>query len=412
MHPLHRRTIYFVWAYREWGGAQIYFLAIMKKAKPDWNVVVLLPRDSMPEMTRYLEELGVDYELLDCALDNAPAPTLKGKLQRQWRRVHAQVLTYRHLKGLDLRGNILHIELSPWQDWIMILLLVTRGANVFSTMHNFPPPTSRWREAVWKARMQIVSRLPRYHIFTSNNDTKNRLLGWVSENFWHRIRVTFTAVNPPQIDEAAATPFDRCSVLKTHRIVADNFIVLCVGQFVDRKGRWIFLDAAKEVKESHPDITFVWLTPELPSEKDQERIDAYDLGDSFRLVHSATLGKDRLDVLRFFRIADVFALPSYVEGLPIALLEAMALKLPSISTNVYAIPEAVRDMETGILIDPGDSRALAAAILKLRDDPVLRAKLSADGRKFVVENFDERDAAATVIAAYKEALGQPVNVEH
>jgi len=166
MDPHDRRTIYFVWTYREWGGAQIYFLAIMKKAKPAWNVVVLLPRGSMPEMTRYLEELGVDYELLDCFLDNDPARTLRRKLQRQWRRIRAQVLTYRRLGGLDLRRNILHIELTPWQDWIMILLLVVRGANVFSTMHNFPPRTSRWREAIWRARMQIVSCMPRYHIFT------------------------------------------------------------------------------------------------------------------------------------------------------------------------------------------------------------------------------------------------------
>jgi glycosyltransferase involved in cell wall biosynthesis len=130
------------------------------------------------------------------------------------------------------------------------------------------------------------------------------------------------------------------------------------------------------------------------------------------MVHSEKLGKDRLDVLRFFRIADVFSLPSYIEGLPIALLEAMALERPSISTNVYAIPEAVKNMETGILIEPGDSNALAEAILKLKDDPALRAKLGAHGRRFVIANFDEREAAATAIAAYREALGQPANVEH
>ena len=201
-------------------------------------------------------------------------------------------------------------------------------------------------------------------------------------------------------------------MLRAHSIECGRFVILCVGQFVDRKGRWVFLDAAEKVIESTSDVAFVWLTPQMPSEQDQERIDAYGLGDNFRLVHSATLGKDRLDVLRFFRVADAFALPSYVEGLPIALLEAMALERPSISTNVYAIPEAVKHMETGILIEPGDSEALADAILKLKNDPTLRAKLGAEGRKFVLENFDERDAAATAIAAYEEALGRPVNVEH
>jgi glycosyltransferase involved in cell wall biosynthesis len=131
-----------------------------------------------------------------------------------------------------------------------------------------------------------------------------------------------------------------------------------------------------------------------------------------RIVHSPTVGKERVDVLSFFRIADVFTLPSYVEGLPIALLEAMALQRPSISTNVYAIPEAVKHLETGILIEAGDADALAEWILKLRDDPDLRARLAAAGREFVTTNFDERDAAATAIAEYKEALGRPIDVEH
>ena len=383
---------------------QIYFLAIIKKAKPDWNVVVLLPRDSMPEMTRYLTELGVDYELLDCLLDNEPTPTLGDKLRRQWRRIHAQAFTYRRLSRLDLRNNILHIELAPWQDWILILLLVARGANVFSTMHNFPPRSSWWRELIWKTRMQIVSRLPRYLIFASNNDTKDRLRGWVSEDFWPRIPVTYTAVNPPQIDEAKTAPFDRSAVLESHSISNADFIVLCVGQFIDRKGRWVFLEAAKEVTRSRLDISFVWLTPQLPSHEDQERIGDYDLGDKFHLVHSPTVGNDRLDVLRFFRIADVFALPSYVEGLPIALLEAMALEVPSISTHVYAIPEAVKDEETGILIEAGDARALAKAIVRLKDDPDLRMRLARNGREYVIRHFDERDAAATALDAYREVL--------
>jgi glycosyltransferase involved in cell wall biosynthesis len=226
----------------------------------------------------------------------------------------------------------------------------------------------------------------------------------VSDRFWDRIKVTFTAVNPPQIDEALDAAFDRPETLERHNISPDDFVVLCVGNFVDRKGRWIFLDAARRVCESDPDVAFVWLTPQLPSLEDQERIKEYDVGNKFRLVHSAALGTERLDILSFFRIADVFTLPSYVEGLPIALLEAMALKRPSISTNVYAIPEAVKDLETGLLIEPGDADGLAHAILKLKDDPILRAKLSEAGRKFVIASFDEREAAATAIAQYEEAL--------
>jgi glycosyltransferase involved in cell wall biosynthesis len=67
-------------------------------------------------------------------------------------------------------------------------------------------------------------------------------------------------------------------------------------------------------------------------------------------------------------------------------------------------------MTTGILIEAGDSKALADAILQLRSDPDLRTRLAEEGRKFVIANFDERDAAATAIAAYEEAMGRPANV--
>jgi glycosyltransferase involved in cell wall biosynthesis len=390
--------------YREWGGAQIYFLAIMKLAKPDWNIKVFLPRESLPEITRNLDAIGIEYEFLDCLQSNDGAPTISLKARRQWQRLRAQMTFYKRLKKLDLRNNILHIELAPWQDWAMIALLVARGANVFSTMHNFPPRSSTIREAIWKARFRFVSKLSRFHIFASNHDTKNRLKGWVDDRFWDRIRVTTTAVDPAQIDAALSAPFDREAILKQHSIEPDDFVVLCVGQFVDRKGRWVFLDAARTVTERDPSIKFVWLTPQLPSGDDQRKIDDYSLGDKLRIVKSDTIGKERIDVLKFFRIADVFALPSYVEGLPIALMEAMALGIPSISTNVYAIPEAVKHMETGLLIEAGDAAALAESILKLKNDSALRSTLSAAGRAHVLEHFDERDAAAIAIEAYREAL--------
>lgn len=259
---------------------------------------------------------------------------------------------------------------------------------------------------MWKMRLKWVSRLQGFHIVPSNRDTKDKLKGWVTDTFWEKMEVAHTAVDPDEINAAFAAPLDVSVARLSHGIDADKFIVMCVGQFIDRKGRWVFLDAAKKVVEQTNNVTFVWLTPKLPDDVDSKRIGGYGLGDAFKAILSDSVGKKRDDVLRFFRIADVYALPSYVEGLPIALLEAMALGVPSISTRVYAIPEAVIDHETGILIEPGDSGALAAAILELQGNEALRAKLSADGRKFVLENFDERKIAAAVVQLYKRSLNR------
>ena len=72
---------------------------------------------------------------------------------------------------------------------------------------------------------------------------------------------------------------------------------------------------------------------------------------------------------------DVFILPSYTEGLPISILEAMSYRLPVISTPVGGIPEVVRDGENGFLIKPGDKDALHNAIVRLANDEELREKM-------------------------------------
>ena len=399
-----RRQLIFLWNYIEWGGAQIYLLAIMKAAQPDHDIVVILPRNSMPDILNYLDGLGVRYEFQDALLDNGRALTLKSKLRRQWRRVHAEITSFRHLLHYNLRESVLHIETAPWQSWILLTALAVRRANVFVTMHNALPKSPAWRELVWKTRMQFVSRLPGFHIFPSNNDTKEKLKGWVSDKFWSKMKVTYTAVNPVEIEASRQAEIDVPAIRRRHNIDENKFLVLCVGQFIDRKGRWVFLEAAKLVLSEDADVTFAWLTPKWPDDADLARIEEYGISHGFQMILSESVGKDRLDVLKFFRIADAFALPSFVEGLPIALLEAMALGLPSISTNVYAIPEAVKDNETGLLIEAGDSKALAQAILKLKNDGDLRRRLSQRGRDYVLKHFDEREVAKTVLECYEASL--------
>ncbi len=96
--------------------------------------------------------------------------------------------------------------------------------------------------------------------------------------------------------------------------------------------------------------------------------------------------------------ADVFALPSYAEGLPVVLMEALATGLPVVTTPVAGIPELVVDGETGLLIEPGDRAALSAAIERLRD-PALRERLGAAGRAAVLERHDAARAVEPLLAA-------------
>ncbi len=97
--------------------------------------------------------------------------------------------------------------------------------------------------------------------------------------------------------------------------------------------------------------------------------------------------------------ADAFVLPSYVEGLPMALLESMAWGLPVISTTVGSIPEHVRDGVHGLLVQPGDVSELAGAIERIVMDDALRARMGEASRR-AVEPLNVELYARKIVAIY------------
>jgi len=84
----------------------------------------------------------------------------------------------------------------------------------------------------------------------------------------------------------------------------------------------------------------------------------------------------------------------------------MALGKAVVSTNINGIPEAVKHLETGILIEPGKTDALVAAVQALKTDEALRERLARTGSEFVLKNFDERIAAQTAWQAYEESFAE------
>jgi len=86
--------------------------------------------------------------------------------------------------------------------------------------------------------------------------------------------------------------------------------------------------------------------------------------------------------------ADVFVLASFAEGLPVALMEAMALGVPCVSTTIAAIPELIQDGHNGLLVPPASHAALAAALRRLGANPGLRAELGRNARRTAQERYN------------------------
>ena len=110
----------------------------------------------------------------------------------------------------------------------------------------------------------------------------------------------------------------------------------------------------------------------------------------------------RPDVPEILDELDVVALPSWIEGLPLVLLEALAHGRPVVATPVGGTPELVVDSETGLLVPPRDPEALAAALRRLLDDPVLAARLGEAGRERVRDRFSVEAMTARLLALYDE----------
>jgi glycosyltransferase involved in cell wall biosynthesis len=161
------------------------------------------------------------------------------------------------------------------------------------------------------------------------------------------------------------------------------------------KGLDILLDAVSRVLKTHPDTHLIMIG--VAPEKSRLPAMAEMLGISNN-VHWAGI---RDEAWKLLNAADIYAQPSIdSEGLPNAVAEAMALKLPVVGTKVSGIPEAVIDGETGILVKPGDPQELAAALTDLINNPLKRTVMGEAGHKRYLEKFDGNASIRKLISHY------------
>ena len=158
--------------------------------------------------------------------------------------------------------------------------------------------------------------------------------------------------------------------------------VLFLGIIGHRKGVYDLLPAFAEALQARPGMK---LLVGGNGEVEQARMRAAELGLGDSVEFLGWVGGDRKNEL--LAAADIFVLPSYNEGLPISLLEAMSWGVPVVSTTVGGIPELIRDGTDGYLIEAGDVPALARRLAELAGDPDLRRRMGRAGREQVAESF-------------------------
>ena len=158
--------------------------------------------------------------------------------------------------------------------------------------------------------------------------------------------------------------------------------LLFVGDLIQAKGLHDLLRAFGRIAPRFPQLELICAGGKPPAE--MTRLVA-ELGLQERVVCPGWLGPERLRTE--LGRATVFALPSYAEGMPMALLEAMSWGLPVIATPVGGVPQVVEDGVNGLLVAPGNIDALAAALARLLDEPALRESLGTAARRTIETRF-------------------------
>jgi glycosyltransferase involved in cell wall biosynthesis len=166
-----------------------------------------------------------------------------------------------------------------------------------------------------------------------------------------------------------------------HRIYPKSqFIVLFLSRICQRKGAYDLIETIKKINKKN--VKFVFVGPYENKEEFFKKVKELKIKDKCEFV-GEILGKERF---KYFASADLFVLPSYAEGLPVAILEAMSFGLPIISTTVGAIPEVVKK-ENGLLITPGNKDELYEALKKILSSNIDIDKISRNNKKLIQKEY-------------------------
>jgi glycosyltransferase involved in cell wall biosynthesis len=160
--------------------------------------------------------------------------------------------------------------------------------------------------------------------------------------------------------------------------------LLYTGRLSIEKGLSVLFESLKLLREAGRDYELTLVGDGV----DRERLEALarELAIDRHLVFAGYRNQD--EVGEYLRGSDIFILPSFAEGVPVSLMEAMASGVPVVATNVGGVAELVESERTGLLVPPADSAALAQAIARYQDDHELRQRVASQGRERVIQQFN------------------------
>jgi glycosyltransferase involved in cell wall biosynthesis len=308
---------------------------------------------------RWLRTLGLAWRTAQ--------PGAKGLLWQAFYFAEAGVLA-EHLRASGVCW--LHHHFADSSGSVAMLAAELANLPRSFTLHGpaefFAP--ERWRLDEKIARARFVACISHF--------ARSQCMLWSDPAHWDKLRIVHCGVVPEMYGPAPGR--------------APGTRILFVGRIASVKGIRVLLDAFEALRATQPEATLA-LVGDGP---ERTAVEAEIVRRGWSGVVEVLGYMPPNKVAEELSRSDVLALPSFAEGLPVVLMEALASGIPAVATRIAAVGELVEDGVSGLTVAPGDAAGLTSALERLLADPGLRAVMGAEGRQKVAAEFDVRHEAA------------------
>jgi glycosyltransferase involved in cell wall biosynthesis len=342
-----------------------------------WHSALAVTHDAgepVPELFRVAAAAGIDAHLLDC-------------------RHRFDLTAVARLRRLAERLRIDVVHCHGYRENLYAVLAGLARVRGVTTNHLWKRTTPALRLYA-RVDSWLVRRFSRVVAVSREVARELEGLGLTSPELIY-------IPNGVDVEAFAPPPQDLPTLAQCRRAIGAapaDVVVTAVSSLTAEKGHRYLIEAFAAVSPRHEGMRLLIVGdgPERARLEQQARLS----GASSRIVF---LGR-REDVREILAITDVYTLPSLIEGLPIALLEAMAMARACVATDVGDVGRAIVDGDTGLLVTAGNATELAAALDRLVADPESRAKLGASARRAATSRFSAAEMVRSYCSVYDSLL--------
>ena len=187
---------------------------------------------------------------------------------------------------------------------------------------------------------------------------------------------------------------------RPRKAAPEVFEILCVGRLTPAKGQHLLIDAVERLVRQGWRVQLRLVGGGTDEVSLRKR--AAEIENSGSVIFEGAVNQNYIRTL--YARADLFCIPSFAEGIPVVLMEAMAMAIPCVTTRVAGIPELIRDGIDGLLVAPSDVDGLVEALARLMADAAMRERIAKSGRLRVLEQYDLRQNVEKLAAIFDECI--------